>query len=98
MEAWNGCYVPVSTEPTEFTISGHSTPLTVGSLLGLVDELEAVGVALGLPIEDEGLRELAEEHADDEPEDGDMDYQTYAELLLAARVAVRRRQPLWVVK
>jgi hypothetical protein len=98
MEAWNGCYVPVPTEPTAFPIPGNSAPLAVGSLAALVGELEAVGAALGLPTDDDGLRELATEHADDEPREYDMDYQTYAELLLAARVAQRRRQPLWVVK
>jgi hypothetical protein len=98
MEAWNGCYVPVPAEPTEFAIPGQSAPLKVGSLAALVGELEAVGAALGLPTDDDALRELADEHAEDEPEDGDMDFQTYAELLLAARVAVRRQQVLWVVK
>ena len=98
MEAWNGCYVPVPTEPTEFTIPGQSAPLKVGALPALVAELEVVGAALGLPTDDEGLRELAALHSDDDPADGEMDFQTYAELLLAAHVAQRRRQPLWVVK
>jgi hypothetical protein len=99
MEAWNGCYVPVSTQPTEFAILGQSAPLKVGSLAALVAELEAVGAALGLPaVDDHALRELADDHADDEPDDGDMDFQTYAELLLAAHVAVQRRQILWIVK
>jgi hypothetical protein len=52
---------------------------------------------MGLPTHEAGLRGLAVEHADDEPDDGEMDYQTYAELLRAAHV-VRRRQALWVVK
>jgi len=98
MEAWNGCYVPAAIEPAEFAIEGNSTPLKVGSLPALVAELESVGVALGLPINDDGLRKLAAEHADDEPDDGEMDYQTYAELLQAALVAQRRHQVLWVIK
>jgi hypothetical protein len=97
MEAWNGCYVPVPTEPTAFAIPGNSAPLKVGSLPALVGELEAVGAALGLPTDDPGLRELAAEHAE-EPEGGEMDFQAFAELLLAARVAERRREVLWVVK
>lgn len=98
MEAWNGCYVPAATEPVEFVIEGNSAPLKVGSLPALVAELESVGTALGLLIDDTGLRELAAEHADDEPDDGEMDYQTYAELLRAALIAQRRHQVLWVVK
>jgi hypothetical protein len=98
MEAWNGCYVPAATEPTEFAIKGNSAPLKVGSLPALVAELEAVGAAMGLPTDDAGLRELAAEHADDEPDDGEMDFQVYAELFRAALVAQRRRQVLWVVK
>jgi hypothetical protein len=98
MEAWNGCYVPVPTGPTSFAIKGNSAPLKVGSLPALVGELEAVGTALGLSTDDAGLRALAAEHADAEPGEYDIDYQTYAELLLAAHVARRRRQVLWVVK
>ena len=98
MEAWNGCYVPVPTRPSAFHIPGNSAPLAIGSLPALVGELEAVGTALGLPTDDEGLRALAAHHADDEPDDGEMDYQTYAELLQAAHAAQRRHQVLWVVK
>jgi hypothetical protein len=98
MEAWNGCFVPVATEPTEFAIKGNSAPLKVGSLPALVRELEAVAAALDLPTDDARLRELADEHADDEPGEYAMDYQTFAELLLAAHVAQHRRQVLWVVK
>jgi hypothetical protein len=98
MEAWNGCYVPVKTKPTEFSIPGNSAPLKVGSLPALVAELKAVGAAMELPIDEAGLRELAAEHEDDEPDDGEMDYQTYAELLQAALVAQSRGQVLWVVK
>jgi hypothetical protein len=98
MEAWNGCYVPVPTEPTSFRIKGNCAPLKVGSLHSLVGELEAVATALGRPTDEAGLRELADEHADDEPEDGKMDFLTLAELLLAARIAQHRRQVLWVVK
>ena len=35
---------------------------------------------------------------DDDIIDDDMDLQTYAQLLLAAHEAVRRGQPLWIVK
>jgi hypothetical protein len=44
------------------------------------------------------LKQLAAKYQDDDLIDSDMDIQTYAQLLLAARVAQRRRQVLWVVK
>jgi hypothetical protein len=97
MLAWCGCYVPVETEPGPFQF-GESASLAVASLSALVDELEALGVALGLPTDDGGLRGLAERYRDDERIDDDPDIQAYAQLLLASRVAQRRQQPLWVVK
>jgi hypothetical protein len=98
MEAWCGCYVPAKTELGAFEFEGQPTPLAVASLPALIGELEAVGAALGLPTEDEGLRELAARYQDDDLIEDDMDIQTYAQLLLAARVAQRRQQVLWVVK
>jgi hypothetical protein len=98
MEAWCGCYVPAETDPGAFEVESTPTPLQYGSLPRLVGELEAVGAALGLPTGDVGLRELADGYLEDDREDEDMDVQTYAQLLLAARVAGRRRQVLWVVK
>jgi hypothetical protein len=98
MEAWCGCYVPAETDPDAFEVEGTPTPLKFGSLPRLVGELEAVGTALGLPTADAGLRALADSYLEDDREDEEMDVQTYAQLLLAARVAGRRRQVLWVVK
>ncbi len=51
----------------------------------------------GLATDDDGLRALSAEHGNDKPGEYDMDLQTYAELLLAAHVAWRRRRVLWVV-
>jgi len=102
MKAWRGCYVPANTEPWSIDIEteGWSEPLAlaVASLSALVAELEAVGLALDLSIDDAGLRDLAAKYQDDELIDADMEIQTYAQLLLGAHEAQRRRQPLWVVK
>jgi hypothetical protein len=98
MEAWSGCYVPANTEPGAFQFDNEKTPLAVGSLPALVRELEAVGGGLGLPTEDEELKCLGAKYQDDDLIDLDMDTQTYAQLLLAAREAQRRRQVLWIVK
>ena len=98
MEAWCGCYVPTATEPGSFEFDGEPTPLAVASLPALVSELEAVGTALRLPTDEAGLRGLTERYQDDEAVDDDMDIQTYAQLLLAARIALLRRQVLWIIK
>jgi hypothetical protein len=98
MEAWSGCYVPAETQPGSFEFDGQETPLDVASLPALVSELEAVGKALELPTDENGLKQLAAKYQEDDLIDADMDIQTYAQLLLAARVAQLRRQILWVVK
>ena len=98
MEAWSGCYVPADTEPGSFKFDDEETALDVASLPALVSELENVGAALGLPVDNEDLKCLAAKYQDDDLIDSDMDIQTYAQLLLAAHEAERRRQVLWIVK
>jgi hypothetical protein len=98
MEAWCGCFVPVETEPVAFEFEGDTTPLSVASLPMLLRELEAVGTRSGLRTDETGLQELVWKYQADDLADEDMDLQTYAQLLLAARVAQVRRQVLWVVK
>jgi hypothetical protein len=99
MEAWCGVYVPAQTEPFSFELEGQEAPLDVASLTHLMSELEALGKLVGLPVDDEGLRDLAAKYLDsDELLDADMEIQTYAQLLLAAHEASRRSAPLWVVK
>jgi hypothetical protein len=99
MEAWQGVYVPVETDIGVFTFDGHSTPLSVASLDHLLGELEAIGVALGLPTDGADMQSLFLGYRDDDDRcDDDMDIQTYVQLLLSAREAKKRNQPLWVVK
>ena len=99
MEAWHGVYVPVPTEIGSFSFDEQETPLDVASLPDLVRELDSLGRADGLPVDDDGLDALAMRYMeDDDLADQDMDVQTYVQLLLAAREATRRNQPLWVVK
>jgi hypothetical protein len=99
MDAWSGVYVPCATEIGAFEFDAEQTPLNVAGLHPLIEELECIGAALGLAVDDAGLRELARGYLeDDDRVDDDMDVQTYAQLLLAAHEAMRRRQPLWIVK
>jgi hypothetical protein len=51
-----------------------------------------------LPVDEAGLKALEAKYDDDELCDEDMDVQTYAQLLLGARMAQSRNQPLWVIK
>jgi hypothetical protein len=99
MDAWNGVYVPCETDIGAFEFEGNETPLKAAGLHQLIEELECTGEALGLAVDDTGLRELARSYLeDDDRVDDDMDIQTYAQLLLAAHEAMRRKQPLWIVK
>ena len=99
MDAWQGVYVPTNTEIGAFTFDDVKSPLNVAALGELINELEAFGKAESLPIDDKGLQEFAQKYLDDDDLiDQDMDLQTYAQLLLAAHEAKRRKQPLWVVK
>jgi hypothetical protein len=99
MEAWSGVYLPLMLEPCAMDFPGQKTPLDVASLPALIAELEALGAALELPTDRQGLQSLVAKYGDDDDlVDQDMDIQTYAQLLLSALEATDRRQPLWVVK
>ena len=98
MEAWRGAYLPGWAEAGAIVFDADPTPLDVAPLGGLIGELERIGAALGLATDAAGLAELAASYDDDDRIDDDMEIQTYAQLLPAAREAARRRQPLWVVK
>lgn len=98
MEAWMGAYLPVDLQPGTVTIEGTDTALDLASLHALVLELERFGSASGLAIDPDGLRALAEKYNNDDLCDDDMDLQTYAQLHLGAKLALERKQPLWVVK
>jgi hypothetical protein len=98
MEAWSGVYLPSWNRIGALEFDGEPTPLDVASLDSLIEELELVGRALGLATDAEGLKAIAVKYEDDDLVDSDMEIQTYAQLLLAAREAKRRKQPLWIVK
>ena len=98
MDALHGAYLPGWPEAGAIVFDDYPTPLDVASLEGLIDELERVGPALGLATDPAGLAALAAKYDDDDLRDDDMEIQTYAQLLIAARAAAARRQPLWVVK
>ena len=66
--------------------------ITCGSLPRLAAELQRLGQAADLPQDVDGCESLIAQH-DDDPSRA-----CYGHFVLAARVAVRRVHPLWVVK
>ena len=98
MDAWHGAYLPGWAEAGAILFDDYPTPLDVAPLEGLIGELERVGPALGWATDDVGLAALVARYEDDDRCDDDMEVQLYAHLLIAARQARERRQPLWVVK
>ena len=99
MEAWHGCYLPVTTGVGSFEFPDDSPNLDVGALDNLIAELELIGKTLGFPTDDSSLTELFRKYMDDDDLiDEDMDIQTFTQLLPLARFARKHRLPLWVVK
>ena len=98
MDAIHGAFLPGWDEAGAILFDDYPMPLDVASLEGLIAELERIGPALGLATDEAGLDRIAARYVDDEARDDDMEIQTFAHLLRAARQAVARRQPLWVVK
>lgn len=72
--------------------------LQVASLPALIEELEALGRKLELPIDDPDLDALLETYGEDHKVDADPAIQAYANVLRAAHEGIRQNQPLWVVK
>ena len=99
MEAWNGAFLPVEMQPAILTAKDQAEPLDLASLLGLISELHAFARIAGLPTDQSGLAKLARKYPEDEElDDEGLALQTFAQLMIAANEASRRRQGLWVVK
>ena len=90
--------MPVETEITSFQFDGEHKPLSVAGLSELIAELENLGRPLGLPTDEAELKALSRKYQPNDMSDEDYDIQTYAELRLAAQVAQRRHQILWIVQ
>lgn len=99
MEAYQAVWVPGGPSPiAAIPIANAADPLQAGSLESLVEELRRFADAQSLPTDDVELMQLAVKYLeDDELFDRDLDVQTYVQLMLSARQASARRQPLWIV-
>ena len=99
MEAYQAVWVPGGPSPiTAVPIANAGDPLHVGSLEQLVEELRIFAAAHSLPTDDIELMQLAAKYLEDDALfDRDLDIQLYVQLMLSARQASARRQPLWIV-
>jgi hypothetical protein len=93
-----GVFLPAHVQTASFPLSSGG-PLKCASLPGLRSELSDLSRCWGLPLDDEGLRELLRVGHD--PDDGWVadapEILTFARLLLAANEAARRDCPLWLL-
>jgi len=99
VEAYQAVYVPSGPPEVEHVaIPNAADPLQVGNLDALLGELRAFAARAELPTDDVELMDLAAKYLeDDEAFDTDLDVQTYVQLMLTAKQAAARKQPLWIV-
>jgi hypothetical protein len=97
IDAYQAVYVPAEIEAIDHVPVGNlADPLQIGSLPSLLEELQRFAANASLPTDDVELMQLAAQYLEAE-EDEDLDVQTYVQLMLSARQAAARKQPLWVV-
>ena len=99
VEAYQAVYVPTPTEGVDHVIVPNAAdPLQVGSVVRLLEELNALAEKASWPTDDIQLMDLAAQYLEDDALfDQDLDVQTYIQLMLSAKQAAARKQPLWVV-
>ena len=99
VEAYQAVYIPSGPQGIEhLPIPNAADPLQVGNLEALLGELRAFAERAELPTDDVELMNLAAKYLeDDEAFDTDLDVQTYVQLMLTAKQASARKQPLWIV-
>lgn len=94
--AGRGVYLPANVRAVSLTLGSGGAPLHCASLTGLRRELFRLAECWGLPVDEDELSALLENHEDgglaDAPE-----ALMVARLMLAANEAMRRDCPLWLV-
>jgi hypothetical protein len=97
IDAYQAVYVPVAKDGVEHLAVGNlADPLQVGSLPALLEELRLFAAGASLPTDDLELMQLGLRYLEKDF-DKDLDVQTYIQLLLSAKQAVVRNEPLWIV-
>ncbi|MEO8382764.1 MAG: hypothetical protein ABI779_24110 [Acidobacteriota bacterium] len=98
IDAYQAVYVPGEESGVQhLPIANLADPLQVGSLPALFAELHRFAASASLPTDDVELMKLAVYYLEHDDPDADLDVQTYVQLLLSARQAIARGEPLWIV-
>lgn len=97
VDAYQAVYVPAPSDHIDhLPIANLADPLQVGSLPALLEELRRFAGSAALPTDDVELMQLAAHYLETDF-DSDLDVQTYVQLMLSAKQAVARNEPLWIV-
>ena len=98
VDAYQAVFVPAPVKRLEeITVQNLADPLHVAGLDELLKGLHDFAAKASLPIDDVKLMELAAHYLEDDSlVDQDLDVQTYVQLMLSAKQAVARKQPLWI--
>jgi hypothetical protein len=99
VDPYQAVYLPDGVADVEhIPIPNAADPLQVGSVAELLEELRRFAASASLPTDDVELMQLAAHYLEsDELFDADPDVQMYVQLMLSAKQAAARKQPLWVV-
>jgi len=98
VDAYQAVFVPAPVKGLEeVTVPNLADPLHVASLDTLLKALQDFAAQASLPTDDVELMDLAARYLEDDSlVDQDLDVQTYLQLMLSAKQAAARRQPLWI--
>ena len=97
VDAYQAVYIPPASDHVDhLPVANLADPLQVGSLPALIAELRTFAEKNALPTDDVELMQLAAHYLETDV-DKDLDVQTYVQLLLSAKQAIARNQPLWIV-
>lgn len=97
VDAYQAVYVPDPHEGVDhLPVANLADPLQIGSLPALLEELRRFAAVASLPTDDVELMQLGAHYLEGDL-DADLDVQTYVQLMLSAKQAVARHQPLWIV-
>jgi hypothetical protein len=97
VEAYQAVYLPQRLATViHLPVGSLADPLQVGSLPALVEELVEYAAHKSLPTDDLALMQLGLHYLERDTTE-DLDVQMFVQLLLSARQALARMQPLWVV-
>lgn len=99
VRTWQGVYLPLDITPQDVPVDSEHDSLQCASLEGLLEELQQFGIALDLPVEEPDLSVMAASYReDDDLADEGHDIQTYLQAMIACGEALRRCEPMWLVK